>query len=390
MIEDNQFSSQRHGKETLTVHAGGREAGGGVVNAIELSSAFHHIDQGETTYPRYFNTANQQIIVDKLCALEKAETGLVFSSGMAAISTTLASLLRRGDHVLMQAGVYGGTRAFAANEFEKLGMTATLVDAPAAPWDSELRENTRLIYLESPNNPLLEIIDLQQIADVARSRNIITLTDNTFASPINQNPIDLGIDLVVHSGTKYLGGHSDLTFGVVVGAKSRVEQIRAKAKLYGGNTNALTCYLMERSLKTLALRVEAQNRNAMSIAKYLAGKSIVNTVNYPGLQNHPNHQVAARQMTGFGGMLSFELPSEKAATDFLRQLKLIIPAVSLGGVETLVSLPMHTSHATISQEQRRACRITDGLVRLSAGIETTDDLIADLEQALRTIDGNRG
>ena len=230
---------------------------------------------------------------------------------------------------------------------------------------------------------------MQEVADIARSRKILTVVDNTFASPINQHPIDHGIDIVVHSGTKYLGGHSDLSFGAVVGAGTLVAQIREKAKRYDGNTNALTCYLMERSLKTLAVRVEAQNRNAMAIAEYLASHVMINATNYPGLTSHAGHKVAAQHMMGFGGMLSFELPGERAATDFLRQLTLIIAAVSLGGVETLVSLTMHMSHATLSADERRACGIADGLVRLSVGIETIDDLISDLKQARKTFEIDR-
>lgn len=323
MTDDDPILRQ-HGKHTLTVHAGGRGTGRGIVNAIEPSSSFMHVGQDETIYPRYFNTPNQQIIVEKLRALENAEAGLVFGSGMAAISTALTATLRPGDHVVMQDGVYGGTRSFASSEFESLGVTVTFANARNAPWETDIRENTRLIYLEPPNNPMLEIVDLRQVSNIARSRNIVTVADNTFASPINQNPIDHGIDLVVHSGTKYLGGHSDLTFGAVLGTKSLVERIREKAKNYGGNTNALTCYLMERSLKTLVIRVESQNRNALAIAEYLSSQSTVNAVNFPGLDSHQGHSVAAKQMTGFGGMLSFELPDEKAATEFLRQVKLIV------------------------------------------------------------------
>lgn len=389
MVDDTNPKLHRKGKNTLAVHAGVSSSSRGVVNVIEPSSAFQYIDQGEIPYPRYFNTPNQQVIVEKLCALENAAAGLVFGSGMAAVSTTLTAMLRPGDHVVMQDGVYGGTRSFAASEFESLGLEVTFVNARDAPWSADLRPNTRLIYLETPNNPLMEIVDLQQVAKVAQPRKITTVVDNTFASPINQNPIDYGIDIVVHSGTKYLGGHSDLSFGAVVGTESLVDRIREKAKHYGGNTNALTCYLMERSLKTLAVRVEAQNRNAMAIAEYLARQAAVNAVNYPGLTSHRGHDVASKQMTGFGGTLSFELPNEKAATNFLRMLKLITPAVSLGGVETLASLPMYTSHAALSADERRACGIADGLVRLSLGIETAADLMSDLQQAFQTIEMNR-
>ncbi len=376
-------------KHTLSVHAGQqRETSPGVVNPLDLSTAYEYFDAGEQLYPRYFNTSNQRAIVEKLSQLEKAETGLIFSSGMAAISTTLMALLRRGDHAVMLSGLYGGTHSFVIQEFDDAGIDYTFADGQPDQLMAAINDRTRLIFLETPTNPLLSIVDLAAVAGAAREKGVLTLLDNTFASPINQNPIDFGIDLVLHSGTKYLGGHSDLSFGAVLGSQSLVDKVYKKAVNYGGNLNGLSCYLVERSLKTLAVRVQQQNRNARQIAESLVNHDMISQVNYPGLPQAPGHDVAARQMEGFGGMLSFVVAGTRPVTDLLRKFELISPAMSLGGVETTATLPVFTSHRKMPQAQREALGISDRLVRLSVGIEDTADLVNDLQQALQAFSRN--
>jgi len=248
---------------------------------------------------------------------------------------------------------------------------------------SAIRPETKVVFIETPTNPLLSIIDIRGVAQAARSNNCITVIDNTFATPVNQNPVELGIDVVIHSGTKYLGGHSDLICGAVVTTSELTDTIRKTAINLGGNLNAMTCYLLERSLKTLSVRVKRQTDNALRIAEFLNDHPLVNRVNYPGLRNHPGHAVASDQMSGFGAMLSFELDDSKlSADDLMRRLNIITPAVSLGGVETTICDPVRTSHAKMTPETRANQGITDGLLRLSVGIENVDDLVEDLVQAL--------
>lgn len=369
-------------KETLAVHSSPGSTLGGVVSAVEPSSAYRYLDEGPQPYPRYFNTPNQQIVVDLLCELENAQAGLVFSSGMAAISTVFRSLLYRGDHIVLQNALYGGTQSFALQEFESLGVEYSLVDCDADALASAIRPNTRVVYLETPANPLMQLVDLPELASRIASRPIISVVDSTFASPVNQNPIELGIDLAIHSGTKYLGGHSDLSFGAVLGNSQLIERVHEKAVLYGGNLNPFSLYLIERSLKTLFVRVHKQNQNALGLAQFLDDQAQIETVYYPGLENHPGHSIARKQMQGFGGMLSFRLAAGIDAKEFAQQLKLITPAMSLGGVDSTVTIPMFTSHKAVPEQARQAAGINEQLVRFSVGIESVDDLIADLRQAL--------
>lgn len=370
-------------KPTKCVHAGKSPDSEGVVGHIQPSTAYRYLDTGSQPYPRYFNTPNQQYLVEKICQLENAEDGVIFSSGMAAITTTLSSLLNRGDHIVLQRAIYGGTHTYVLEEFKRVGIEFTFVGCDLDEIAAAIRPETRVVYAETPANPLLQIMDLTGLAKIAAAKNIVSVVDNTFASPINQNPIDLGIDLVVHSGTKYLGGHSDLSFGTAVGDRDNVERIRQKAVLYGGSLNPLSIYLAERSIKTLAVRVERQNQNAMSLANALDQHSAVEAVYYPGLSRHTGHHVAAEQMHGFGGMMSFSLASEQSPLKFLHSLNLIEAAMSLGGVETTATLPARTSHKSMPEEEREQQGITDQLVRLSVGIESDQDLINDLDQALK-------
>jgi cystathionine beta-lyase/cystathionine gamma-synthase len=373
-------------KETTCVQSGTYHdaATRGVNTPIFTSSSFEYLDREETPYPRYFNTPNQEAVVRKLCALEGAEDGMLFSSGMAAVSTVVLAFAGAGDHVVMMDELYGGTHAFATDLFERLGIRHTFVATEAAAVADAVTPATKVIVIESPTNPLLGIIDIRRVAEIGRERGIVTVIDNTFATPVNQCPLGLGIDVAVHSGTKYLGGHSDLCCGAALTSRPHAARIRGAARHLGGSLNALTCYLLERSLKTLALRVDFQTRNAERIAAYLSGHALVCRVNYPGLPGSPGHKIARSQMTGFGAMLSFELDDQAISpAAFLRRLRIIRPALSLGGVESLICAPAETSHAKISPEERRRIGIRDSLLRLSVGIEHVDDLMADLEQAFQ-------
>lgn len=371
----------KHSKLTASVHAGskGDPLHGGIVNPIYPSSAYDYDEL--VRYPRYYNTPNQLAVVEKITALENAEDGIVFSSGMAAIMTSLLAMVKSGDHVVFQSDLYGGTHHAALNELNRYGIAYSMADAQPDQIKKAIRKETKVIYIETPSNPLLKITDIQGVAKVAKAHGITTILDNTFASPVNQNPLDFGIDIVTHSGTKYIGGHSDLCCGLMVSSKKLTAQIKGSAMHFGGSLDAQTCYLVERSLKTIVLRVNQQNANAMTIAKFLEGKSKVNKVFYPGLKTHPLHAVAKKQMTGgFGGMLSFEVKGDP--DKFMKKLKLIRKAVSLGGVESTINSPRKTSHAKLTAEERKQAGISDKLVRLSVGIEDANDLIADIKQAM--------
>lgn len=371
---------------TLCVHSGTQIDPNvkGVNTPIHTSSSFGYLHTDGNKYPRYFNTPNQIAVVKKLCALEGAEDGLLFSSGMAAINTLMLRFLEKGDHLVLSKEIYGGTYHFVATELNRLGIDYTFTETTDVDsFEQALQENTKLIYLETPSNPLLKLTDISAVTQLAKSRNILTAIDNTFASPINQTPIALGVDLVMHSGTKYLGGHSDLCFGAVVGSQKRIAELHKSAVNLGGSLNATTCALIERSMKTLDLRVTRQTQNAQEIATFLEGQAGIRKVNYPGLSAHPQHDLARKQMKGFGAMLSFELEGDIDTADlFLDQLALISPALSLGGVETLICSSAKTSHLKMTPEERAAAGVSDTLLRLSVGIEDPKDIIADIQQAL--------
>jgi cystathionine beta-lyase/cystathionine gamma-synthase len=376
------MKSHSTSKLTQSVHAGsvGDPQFGGVVTPIYPSAAYDY--ESEVLYPRYYNTPNQKAGVEKLVALENGEDGLLFSSGMAAIMTSIFAMMKAGDHILFQQDLYGGTHHAALHELARYGMEYSMVDvSDLKQFEKAIRKNTRVIYVETPSNPLLRITDLQGVAALAKKYNLVTIIDNTFASPVNQNPIDLGIHIVTHSGTKYIGGHSDICCGAVVSSKKLTAQIRQSAMHFGGSLDAYTCYLVERSLKTIVLRVQQQNENALAIAKFLEADSRISSVYYPGLKNHPGHAIAKRQMPGgFGGMLSFEIKSDPAR--FTKKLQYIKRAISLGGVESTITQPVKTSHAKLTAAERKAVGISDKLMRLSVGIESAEDLIQDISQAL--------
>lgn len=371
--------------ETKCVHAGGitDTVGKGLNTPIFPSSAHEYLDSEDVAYPRYFNTVNQKVLVSKICDLEGAEDGLVFSSGMAAVSSVLLAFLKAGDHVVLQDELYGGSYAFVEAFFNRVGISHTFAATDPASIESAIRPETKVVFIETPTNPLLSIIDIGEVARIARRHDCLSVIDNTFATPVNQNPIQLGMDVVIHSGTKYLGGHSDLSCGAAVTTSELTSRIRKTAVNFGGNLNALTCYLLERSLKTLSVRVNQQTENALQLAHFLDEHAKVRKVYYPGLADHPNHSLARDQMRGFGAMLSFELADSRlSADDFLKRLDLIKPAVSLGGVETTICDPARTSHAKMSAEARAEQGITDSLFRLSVGIENVEDLIGDVQQAI--------
>ena len=354
----------------------------GSVHPIDPSTAFHYIDSGPQAYPRYFNTPNQNVVARKIAELEHAEAGLIFGSGMAAISTTINSLTQPGDHALFMNGLYGGSQSFITSELLDRNVEYSFSEKSIDAFASLIRENTRIIFVESPTNPLLEIVDLVAIAKLAAEHNITTVIDNTFASPINQNPIDLGIDVVIHSGTKYLGGHSDLSCGAVVSSRSIIDRIHKKAKIYGGNMNAISVYLLDRSIKTLDVRVQRQNENAASLASFLESHDCVSRVYYPGLESHPDFGIARSQMHHPGAMIAFELSENVSVNDFLKNIKVIRPALSLGGVESNVCVPATTSHRDIPLDELKAQGLTEQVIRLSVGVEDIDDLTHDFEQAV--------
>ncbi|OUR97737.1 cystathionine beta-lyase [Flavobacteriales bacterium 33_180_T64] len=379
------MSKNKLGLNTICAHIGEikDEQFKGAISPIYLSTSYAFDNVDVKRYPRYFNTPNQEYLAKKIAALEHTEAALIFASGMAAISHMFLAFLKQGDHIVVQNTLYGGTSNFIREEFHKYGIEYTFTNGYAvSDFEAAMQPNTKVIHIETPSNPLLTITDLKAIADLAKSKDIISTIDNTFASPINQNPIDFGIDIVMHSATKYLGGHSDILAGTVASTQEHIDRIWNVSKNLGGSLSDMTVWMLERSMKTLALRVKAQTKNARKLAKFLEQHNDVSKVYYPGLKSHPEHQLAKRQMHGFGAMLSFELIEGIDAMRFLKQLNLIKPSMSLAGVESTMLLPSETSHALLSQEQRDAVGISNRLIRFSVGIETVKNLKYDIEQAI--------
>jgi len=375
-------------KATQAVRAGTHHEKnmGGLNTPMLSSSAIEYLDDSEVRYPRYFNLLNHDVVAEKMSVLEGAEAGLVTSSGMAAISSILLGLLGDGDHVVFTEGLYGGTHALIINELARVGISYSFTATNIAAIENATNDTTRMIFVESPGNPLLSVVDLAAVAAFAKPRGILTVIDNTFASPILQNPIKLGFDLVMHSGTKYLGGHSDLCCGTVNGPAELIGKVRNHGINHGGCLNAQDCHLLERSLKTLEIRVQRQSANAAIVARQLDKSEHIKLVRYPGLKGDPGHTIAARQMEGFGGMLSFELSDDIDPETYLRRLKMVNCAISLGGVETTICQPVATSHQKMPEAERQRLGITASLLRLSVGIEDAEDITNDLLQALRAPD----
>jgi cystathionine beta-lyase len=379
------IESKKLGINSICVHIGEvkDEQFKGAISPMYMSTsyAFDHVDVKR--YPRYFNTPNQEALRRKIAALEHTEDALIFSSGMAAISTTLLAFLKKGDHVVIQQVIYGGTYNFIAKEFEKYGIEYSYTESDRfEDFEPLLKENTKILYIETPSNPLLGITDIRAISGLAKEKGIISMIDNTFASPINQTPADFGIDVIIHSATKYMGGHSDISAGAVAASKEHIELIWETGINLGGNLSDFTVWMLERSMKTLNLRVKEQTKNAQELAEYLEENSLIDKVYYPGLKSHPKHTTAASQMIGFGAMMSFELSEGIDAMEFQNALKFIKPSLSLAGVESTTLSPAQTTHALLSEEERLERGITDRLIRFSVGIEEPEDLIADIEQAL--------
>ena len=377
---------KRPGSSTLAVHAGSpaRASGAPLVTPLISSSTFHGAPdpEGEVLYGRYSTGENYRVVGEKLAALEGAEAALAVGSGMAAISLAILTFAASGDHIVASDALYGGTRALMTRELPRLGIETTFVD-PSSRWRDALRPNTRLLYMEVPVNPTLRVPDPRPVVALARERSLPMVVDATFATPINWRPIADGVDVVVHSATKYMGGHSDLLAGVIAGPAAVVEQARTRLKAFGPVLDPHAVWLLERGLKTLALRVERQNRTALELARWLSSHPAVERVHYPGLESHPDHAVAASLLQGFGGMLSLVVRGgDEAARRVMTRFEVIAVAPSLGGVESLASMPRHTSHVGLTPEQRQDAGIDDGFVRLSIGIEDFADLQADLEAAL--------
>ena len=381
------MSKNKLGVNTICTHVGEvkDEQFKGAVSPMYLSSSYEFLDVDIKRYPRYFNTPNQEFLSKKIAALEGTEGALIFSSGMAAISHMFLAFLQKGDHLVVQNTLYGGTVNFIKEEFPKYGIEYTFTNGyKAKDFEDVIQSNTKLIHIETPSNPLLTITDIRDVTQIAKSKGILTSIDNTFASPINQKPIEFGVDLVMHSATKYFGGHSDLSAGAVASSHQNIERIWNVSKNLGGNLSDMTVWLLERSMKTLGLRVKAQTKNAMKLAKWLNRHPQISKVHYPGLKSHPEHKLAKAQMTGFGAMLSFELDKSLDSEKFQKKLKLIKSSMSLAGLESTVISPHLTSHALLTQYERDSVGISDQLIRFSVGIEAVKDLKADIIQAIES------
>lgn len=337
-------------------------------------------------YIRLNNTPNHVALHGKLAALENAEAALVAASGMAAISGALLALLSAGDHLLIQGSLYGGTHDFVTHDLPGFGIAYDFID-PDQPglWKAKLKPTTRAIYVETISNPLIEVADLEAAAAFGREHGLVSLIDNTFASPVNFRPAEHGFDLSLHSCTKYLNGHSDIVAGAVIGRRELVEKVRHKLNHLGGSLDPHACFLLDRGIKTLAVRLRHHNESASAMAQFLEGQAGVKRVNYPGLPSHARHARARKLFDGFGGMLSFEpAGGVAAAQQFIERVQIPIKAPSLGGVESLVTRPATTSHSGMAPADRNRLGISDSLIRVSVGLEATEDLLADFEQALRT------
>lgn len=390
--------SGHKGWSTISVHSGehiDREIGA-VNTPIYQSSTFlfptsdrrtwnGEVPEGTYIYTRH---GNPTVVAAerKIAELESGRKCLLFASGMAAISTTLLTFLRPGDRVVSQEDIYGGSYNLLRHHLAPLGIdvgfapttdTGALIDA--------ITPRTKMVWLESPTNPLLKLVDFPQIVRAAHDRGALVFIDNTFATPINQRPLESGADLVMESGTKYLGGHSDLLAGAIATRDLDLRPVMEKRTVLGGSADPLAAFLLERGMKTLALRVRCHNENAAAVAEFLEQHPMVERVHYPGLESHPQHALARKLMSGFGGMVSFEVKGgRKAAERTLGSMKLVKMATSLGGVESLASMPLNTSHSSVPPEERARLGIKDSLVRLSVGIEDAEDLKEDLDQALRS------
>jgi len=384
------------GMSTAAVHSGeAKDEQFGSVNVpIFQTSTFYfptddprtwegQVPDGSYIYTRYGNPT-VRAAEDKIAYLEGAEKGLIFSSGMAAITTTLTTLLGDGDQLVSVEDVYGGTFNLMKNELPRLGVRIEFVDSTKTPEIiAAITDKTKVVYLESPTNPMLKMVDIPAVAKAAHEKGATVVIDNTFATPVNQNPIAMGVDMVIHSCTKYLNGHSDLVAGAVVGKSATIDSVWKKRVVFGGSLDPIGAYLLLRGMKTLVVRMAKHNENGKAIAEYLEDHERVERVYYPGLESHPQHELASRLLRGYGGMVSFEVAGGRdAAENVLRSFSLIKKATSLGGVDSLASMPLNSSHSALSPSDRARLGIKDSLVRLSIGIEDIEDLKEDVNRAL--------
>jgi len=374
--------------ETALIHAGEPQPRihGAVAIPIFQSATFENRDgdPAGVRYIRYGNTPNHNALNAKLAVLEGGEAAVVTASGMAAISSTLLAVLAPGDHFIAHRNLYGGTHGFVSQDLARLGIECTFVDGDApSTWEKARRTTTRAFFVETITNPLLEVIDLEAVVRFCRTHAITSVIDNTLATPVNYRPIERGFDIVLHSATKYLNGHSDIVAGAVVGPSKHIAAIREKVARFGGSIDPHTCFLLHRGIKTLALRVRHQNASALAIARFLEEHPAVSRVHYPGLASHPDSARARAWFEGAGGLISFELHGGVSAAErFFARARIPAWAPSLGGVETLMTRPSLTSHSGLSAEERHRLGISDALVRISIGIESTDDIIEDFTASL--------
>jgi cystathionine beta-lyase/cystathionine gamma-synthase len=394
------MKKHQHRPETEAVRGGTdlNKKNGPLATPIYQTSTFEVTDNDQQVratdtdmfYTRYGNPTHT-VVESAIAGLEGADAALLFASGMGAITTSILALLRSGDHVVSQRDIYGGASKFFTQWLPKLGIETTLVDTTEyEQHEQAIRPNTKVLYLESPTNPTLRVVDLRKTAALAKKHGLISMVDSTFATPINQRPVEFGIDLIMHSGTKYFGGHSDLIAGIVAGRQDLIDRIRQTRTTLGGVMDPHAAWLLLRGIKTLAVRVQRQNESALRIAQFLAQHAKVRRVHYPFLDGHPQRAFAMEQMSGGGGMVSFEVEgSGEDAKRLTEALRLFTLAPSLGGVDSLVSIPVLTSHAMISPDQRQKMGVTEQLIRLSVGIENVDDLIADLENAFAAVSSSR-
>ncbi|HVO35158.1 MAG TPA: PLP-dependent aspartate aminotransferase family protein [Gemmatimonadales bacterium] len=379
------------GPSTLAIHGDvpARTANEPVAPPIFQSSTFVREvgSQDETVYTRYGNNPNQLRLAERLARLEGAEAAIFVASGMGATALAHLAVLNPGDHLLSSDWIYGGTRKLFTEEFTRFGIELSYVNPDKRrEWRSKLRKNTRAIFLETPTNPLMRVLDVDWLAVLAEAEGIALLVDSTFASPINFRPLEHGADVVIHSVTKYLNGHSDVIGGAVAGAETVVEEVRSRMKVWGQALDPHAAWLIERGMKTIGVRMQRHNQTGLEVATWLEQQPKVRRVHYPGLASHPDHALAARTLEGFGGMVGMELAGgPRAAERCLRALRLITHAPSLGGVESLVSEPRFTSHAMLTPEERAAAGIPDGFLRLSLGLEDAPDLIEDLARGLAAV-----
>jgi cystathionine beta-lyase/cystathionine gamma-synthase len=376
------------GRSTIAVHGGVPDRKPGSPIAQPLLQSVNYVQDfgtSELMYTRYGNTPNEEVVQKRVAMLEGAESALVLASGMGATACAMLALLRPGDHLVSSTWIYGGTRRLFGDEFVSMGIEVTFADPDERrAWRSSIRKNTRAIFVESPVNPTCRVLDLDQLATLAKLQGVALVVDSTLASPINARPISHGADVVIHSATKNLNGHHDILCGVVAGTASYIDEVRNKMIVWGQAPDPFACWLLERGLKTLDVRVRRSNENTMRVAEWCSARPEIAKVHYAGLPSHVDHAIAKRMLDGFGGLMSIELAGGAPAADsFVRKLRMISHAASFGGNDSLVIEPRYSSHAHMTSEQRAAIGIPDGFLRLSIGIEDADDIIADIEQALK-------